>query len=182
MAAGKGDRRARSDREFHQPGTDLCGLRLVEVSLNSWRPERRFDLITCVHGLHYVGDKLRLVARAASWPTEYGLFVAGLDLHNLKFADGRPSGRRMITDLRRAGLEYDRRRRLVTCRGRRIVDLPYRYIGADDRAGPNYTGQPAVDSYYEPDPPRCPVRTGSPSPLQPACRRASEAIALVSSK
>ena len=29
------------------------------------------------------------------------------------------------------------------------MDLPYRYLGADDRAGPNYTGQPAVDSYYE---------------------------------
>ncbi|MFD0205449.1 MULTISPECIES: hypothetical protein [Saccharothrix] len=23
-----------------------------------------------------------------------------------------------------------------------------RYLGADDRAGPNYTGQPAVHSYY----------------------------------
>ena len=27
--------------------------------------------------------------------------------------------------------------------------MPYRYLGADDRAGPNYTGQPAVDSYSE---------------------------------
>jgi len=30
------------------------------------------------------------------------------------------------------------------------VDMPYRYVGADDGPGPNYTGQPAVDSYYEP--------------------------------
>ncbi|MDN3355634.1 hypothetical protein [Actinomadura sp. DC4] len=30
------------------------------------------------------------------------------------------------------------------------VRFPYRYLGADDRAGPNYTGQPAVASYYEP--------------------------------
>ena len=29
------------------------------------------------------------------------------------------------------------------------MNLPYRYLGADDQAGPNYTGQPAVDSYYE---------------------------------
>jgi hypothetical protein len=29
------------------------------------------------------------------------------------------------------------------------VSLPYRYLGADDQAGPNYTGQPAVDSHYE---------------------------------
>lgn len=124
-------------------------LRLVEASLSSWRPERRFDLITCVHGLHYVGDKLGLIARAVSWLAEDGLFVASLDLHNLKTADGKPSARRMVSDLRRAGLDFDRRRRLVICRGRKIVDLPYRYSGADDRAGPNYTGQPAVDSYYK---------------------------------
>jgi SAM-dependent methyltransferase len=32
-------------------------LRFVEASLNRWQPIGRFDLITCVHGLHYVGDK-----------------------------------------------------------------------------------------------------------------------------
>jgi len=30
------------------------------------------------------------------------------------------------------------------------IFTPYRYLGADDRAGPNYTGQPAVDAHYEP--------------------------------
>jgi len=33
--------------------------------------------------------------------------------------------------------------------GPRHVDLPYRYLGADDRAGPNYTGQPAIHSIYD---------------------------------
>ena len=80
---------------------------------------------------------------------ENGLFVANLDLANVKLTDGSPAGRRVAGDLRRAGLDYDRRRRLVTCRGRRVDRLPYRYLGADDRAGPNATGQPAVDSYYE---------------------------------
>ncbi len=28
------------------------------------------------------------------------------------------------------------------------VDLPYVYLGADDRAGPDYTGRPAVRSHY----------------------------------
>jgi hypothetical protein len=76
--------------------------------------------------------------------------VANLDLANLRLADGRAAGRKVTSGLRRAGLEYDRRRRLVACRGRRVVESPYRYRGADDRAGPNYTGQPAADSYYEP--------------------------------
>ncbi len=79
----------------------------------------------------------------------HGLVVANVDLHNLKFADGRTAGRRVAADLQRSGLEYDRRRRVVVCRDRKVVDLPYRYLGADDGPGPNDTGQPAVDSYYE---------------------------------
>jgi SAM-dependent methyltransferase len=133
---------------FHQSDPGLSCLRLLEASLSRWHPDRRFDLITCVHGLHYIGDKLGLIARADSWLVDDGLFLANLDLHNLKFADGQPAGRRVAADLRRSGLEYDRRRRRVVCRGRRVVELPYRYLGAHDGSGPNYTGRPAVDSYY----------------------------------
>ena len=134
---------------FLTPGPGLTCLRLVEASLRSWQPERAFDLITCVHGLHYVGDKLGLIARAASWLVEDGLFVANLSLENVKVADVPEPGRKLVAGLRHAGLEFDRRRRLVTCRGRAGLELPFRYLGADDRAGPNYTGQPAVDSHYE---------------------------------
>jgi SAM-dependent methyltransferase len=135
---------------FRQADPDLTCLRLVEASLSAWRSDRSFDLITCVHGLHYVGDKLGLIARAASWLVEDGLFVASLDLHNVKIADCKSAERRLAAELRRSGLEYDRRRRLVACRGCKVVDLSYRYLGADDHAGPNYTGQAAVDSLYEP--------------------------------
>ena len=134
---------------FPRPDPALACLRLVEASLSTWRPDRRFDLITCVHGLHYVGDKLGLIARAASWLADDGRFVASLDPVNLKLADDPKPGREIVAGLRRAGLEYDRRRRLVACRGRKDLELPYRYLGADDQAGPNYTGQPAVDSYYD---------------------------------
>jgi SAM-dependent methyltransferase len=137
---------------FHRIDPGLASLRLVEASLTDWRPDRRFDLITCIHGLHYVGDKLGLISRAASWLVDDGLFVANLDLRNLKLSVGKPAGRRVAADLRRAGLKYDRRRRRLVGRGRIVADLPYRYVGADDQAGPNYTGQPAVDSYYEPIP------------------------------
>jgi SAM-dependent methyltransferase len=134
---------------FHPPDPGLTCLQLIDASLNVWCPDRGCDLITCVHGLHYVGDKLGLIARAASWLVEDGVFVANLDLANLKLSDGRLPGRRMTSTFRDAGVEYDRRRRLVVCRGRKAVVLPYHYLGADDRAGPNSTGQPAVDSYYE---------------------------------
>ena len=134
---------------FERPDPALTCLWLVEASLGSWRLNLPFDLITCVHGLHYIGDKLGLIARAASWLVEDGLFVANLDLHNLKISEGGTLPRRVASELRRAGMEYDRSRRLVTCQGRRAVKLPYRYLGADDQVEPNCTGQPAVDSYYE---------------------------------
>ena len=134
---------------FDRQDADLSCLRLVEASLSTWSPDRHFDLITCVHGLHYIGDKLGLISRAASWLNKDGLFVANLDLSNVRISDDLVAARRIISDLRRVGLGYDRRRRLVTCQGRKAIELPYRYVGADDQAGPNYTGQPAVDSYYE---------------------------------
>jgi SAM-dependent methyltransferase len=134
---------------FDRPDPGHTCLRLIEASLSTWRPDRPFDLITCVHGLHYIGDKLGLIARAVSWLSEDGLFVANLELHNLKLSGEMKPSRRIASDLRREGLEYDRRKRVLTCRGCRTVSLPYRYQGADDQAGPNYIGQPAVDSYYE---------------------------------
>jgi hypothetical protein len=75
------------------------------------------------------------------------LFAANLDLANLRQEDGRPLARRIGKLFREAGLVYTRRR-LLTCRGRRSVRFALSYLGADDSAGPNYTGQPAVNSWY----------------------------------
>ncbi|GAA1881636.1 hypothetical protein [Actinomadura bangladeshensis] len=72
-------------------------------------------------------------------------YVRELGVHVLAEA-----GRRLTASLCRAGFAYDPRRRRISLRGHRKIELPYHYIGADDRAGPNYTGQPAVDSFYTP--------------------------------
>ncbi|MFI0450577.1 class I SAM-dependent methyltransferase [Actinomadura sp. 6N118] len=125
-------------RAVHPPN-----LTLLTASVADWTPDAPFDLITCVHGLHYVGDKLGLLARVASWLSDDGRFVADLDVRSVR-APGRVS-----TRLREQGFEYDPRRRRISLTGRRDVRFPYRYLGADDKAGPNYTGQPAVDSFYE---------------------------------
>lgn len=119
------------------------GVTLVAAPLETWTPGREFDLITCVHGLHYVGDKLGVLSRVLRWLTPGGMFVADLDLASIQ-----PGGRPLAALLRVAGIGYDARRKRITCTGPRALDLPYRYLGADDRAGPNYTGQPAVTSYY----------------------------------
>ncbi|WP_206060676.1 hypothetical protein [Nonomuraea basaltis] len=116
----------------------------------TWHPGTRFDLITCVHGLHYVGDKLGLLTKIAGWLTDEGVFVANFDARSIRLPDGAPAGRRLTTALRAAGLAYDGRSRRISRTGGARIDLPYRYLGADDQAGPNYTGQPAVDSHYAP--------------------------------
>jgi SAM-dependent methyltransferase len=123
---------------------------LVAASVVDWEPRRAFDLVTCVHGLHYVGDKLGMLSRAVSWLTPDGLFVGDLDLRDVLLA-GAPADRQFARLLRAQGVAYDAKRHRVRCTGRRELRLPLGYLGADDQAGPNYTGQPSVTSYYTVD-------------------------------
>lgn len=124
------------------------GLELVCAPVTAWQPARSFDMITCVHGLHYIGDKLAVLARAAGWLTPHGRLVADLDLSAIDLGDGPAAARRLAARLRAAGFAYSSRRHQIACTGRRDVRLPYAYLGADDRADPGYTGQPAVRSHY----------------------------------
>jgi SAM-dependent methyltransferase len=139
-------------------GVDLVGmfkpnsskqLTLIESSLSTWNPEGDFDLITCIHGLHYIGDKLGMIARTCSWLNHDGLFVANLDCGNLRLDPGGATSRVFAKELRQAGVEYLPSKRLIRCEDHRKLSLPFDYVGADDEAGPNYTKQPVVNSYYE---------------------------------
>ncbi len=153
-----GEGRALRDAALARPDLELTGVDLVSTFVeapgvrfveSAWRdflPPSSFHLITCVHGLHYVGDKLGALALACSWLAEGGLLLAHLDLANLRWQDGRPAGRRVVRWLRSEGLEYARRR--LRCLGPRRFGVPFPYLGADADAGPNYTGQPAVNSLY----------------------------------
>ncbi|MBW3600217.1 MAG: hypothetical protein KY475_23455 [Planctomycetes bacterium] len=79
-----------------------------------------------------------------------GFFLGHLDLDNLKLTTRRWFGGELGKQFKRSGLTYDRGRRLILCRGRRHIEFPWTFAGADDAAGPNFTGQGAVDSYYSP--------------------------------
>ncbi|WP_416976356.1 class I SAM-dependent methyltransferase [Streptomyces sp. T028] len=144
-------------------GVDLVGplvplptppaMEEITASVSTWAPTRPYDLITCVHGLHYVGDQLGLLTRAASWLTEDGLLLAHFDPESIRWADGGgTAGRAVVAELRATGFAYDSRRHLLTLQGARLTTattaLPFTYMGADPTAGPNYTGQPAVGSHY----------------------------------
>lgn len=133
---------------FDPAPAGLSFLRLEEAAVSNWQPPSSFDLITCVHGMHYVGDKLKLIADAVSWLEADGVFLSNLDLQSIKLPRGEGATRGVAKALRGGGVEYDARRRLLVCRGRKTLRLDYEYLGANDNAGPNYTGQPAVDSYY----------------------------------
>ena len=124
-------------------------LKLIAASLSSWQTKKQFDLITCIHGLHYIGDKLGLIGRCSDWLTERGRFVAQLDLENIELKG--IADRHKATTLRESGWLYSARTRLLIGEGRQNRSLSFRYLGADDQAGPNYTGQPAVNSWYEPE-------------------------------
>lgn len=123
-------------------------VQLMTASITTWRPDRHFDLITCVHGLHYIGDKLATLAVAASWLTEDGLLIANFDATSIRLPTGAPAARQLATALRDTGWTYDGRRHRIRRTGHSHHELPFGYLGADPRAGPNYTGQPAVHSYY----------------------------------
>jgi SAM-dependent methyltransferase len=120
----------------------------IEVSLMDWEPTRSYDLITCVHGLHYLGNKLGALERIARWLTTDGHFVANFDTDSLRGANGQPS-RSFGRALRTAGFSYDARRHLISRDGYGEPEFTQRFLGADHRAGPNYTGQPAVHGLYD---------------------------------
>jgi SAM-dependent methyltransferase len=127
----------------------LSGLQLLEASVSHWKPTGSFDLITCVHGLHYVGDKLGVLCRAAGWLKSDGRLLAHLDLQNLRLRGDESRRHPWRAALKHAGFPYLPHRHLIDLKRQLETDIPYRYLGADDQAGPNYSGQPAVDSWYE---------------------------------
>ena len=139
---------------FDPVPVNLRCVRLEAVSLRQWSAPRTFDLVTCVHGLHYVGDKLDLLRRVTGWLAPGGLFAANLHLANVNVLRKTSGGTKPVRGwaaraLGAAGFNYDGRRRLVRrTGGATVAPFPCHYLGADDAAGPNYTHQPVVTSCY----------------------------------
>jgi SAM-dependent methyltransferase len=136
---------------FDPRAAQLPCVQLVTSPLADWAPSWQVDLVTCVHGLHYVGDKLGLLARAAGWLLPHTRLVADLDLASIRVVGGATT-RSIAAMLRAAGFEYDFRRHQVSLEGAAAPRFPLTFLGADPGAGPNHTGQPGVDSWYAPAP------------------------------
>ncbi|WP_028313525.1 class I SAM-dependent methyltransferase [Desulfatibacillum aliphaticivorans] len=153
-------KKARIDGRFQFMGVDLTGafapipeafdnLRFVESALEDFRTSLRFDLITCVHGMHYIGDKIGVIIKYIQCLTPDGIFACNLDTNNIFNPEGRKMGIRVNKFFRSHGLEYDARKKILLCRGPKFLQSPFVYLGADDAFGKNYTGQQVVASCYE---------------------------------
>lgn len=117
-------------------------------SIVDWSEETQYDLITCIHGLHYIGDKLKVLKTVLERLSADGLFVANLDLSNISIANSDTEN--YLKDIfNKYTIQYNQRTRLLVCKGPRQLDFNVMYKGASDEAGPNYTGQDAVCSMYE---------------------------------
>ena len=124
-------------------------VRVAKGSIHAWTPGRRFDLVTCVHGLHYAGDKLLALRRLGRWLEPDGIALANIDLHDVRGPEGESLSGPVSRALRSAGCRYSASSRIVRIVGPAKAEAPgFDYLGADDEAGPNYTLQPTVKSYY----------------------------------
>jgi trans-aconitate methyltransferase len=87
--------------QLYLEGLDLVGmfspqpshyghhLQMQIGSVSDWQPQTDYDLVTCIHGVHYLGDKLGFIRKVLAHLKPDGLFVFNLDVHNFKDADGQ---------------------------------------------------------------------------------------------
>lgn len=129
------------------PTSSHAGVSFVVSPLLDYQAPHGFDLITCVHGLHYLGDKLAALQMLSGWLNPGGQVLAHFDPQSIKTHKGKSLSRVVLNVLQESGYEYSKSKRLI--RGFGPLSFPFKYLGCDPKAGPNYTGQPAVDSYYE---------------------------------
>jgi 2-polyprenyl-3-methyl-5-hydroxy-6-metoxy-1,4-benzoquinol methylase len=117
-------------------------------SIVDWDSTEQYDLITSVHGIHYIGDKLKVLSAILGRLSEEGLFIANLDLNNIHFING-DADKHLKNIFKQNNVQYNSRTRLITCKGPRHLEFNVTYKGANDEVGPNYTGQDSVCSVYE---------------------------------
>lgn len=116
-------------------------------SVVEWIPDQSYDLISCCHGIHYLGDKIKVIKKALAVLNKDGLFISNLDLTDIMI-DGNSAKIFLINNFKKNGLDYNNRTKILKRSGPAEIDFDLLYLGADDTCGPNYSGQDAVSSHY----------------------------------
>ncbi|MBC7863719.1 MAG: methyltransferase domain-containing protein [Bacteroidia bacterium] len=128
--------------------TKINCLEFEVASLINWTPKEKYDLITCVHGIHYLGDKLLVLSKIFGAISKEGCFIGNFDLKSIVISVD-PKNEKLKNIFKVNGINYNGRTKIISCKGTKKINFGLKYLGADENAGPNYTGQEAVNSHYE---------------------------------
>ena len=140
-------------------GVDLVGMfeagdapnvRLIAGDVAVFKLDGPVDLITCVHGLHYLGDKLGFLQNAHAMLEAGGVFLGSLDPQNVRGGESRQSvWRQAAAFARRVGVAPDLKSHVLRLeRGEARLDFGLSYLGATASEKPNYSGITVIDSWY----------------------------------
>lgn len=133
---------------FYKSNIDYSFLNFLNMSIFNYNTDKKFDLISCVHGMHYMGDKLKLIEMTASMLKESGLFIANFDTHDMVDEQGKSLSRPINKFLKDCGLHYNSKNKIIINRGIQNIVSSFTFLGANDKSIVNYTGQKTVQSVY----------------------------------
>jgi SAM-dependent methyltransferase len=122
-------------------------LSLVTGDVNTFAPERPADLITCVHGIHYLGDKLGFLEHAYRHLAPGGILLAHIDISQLRFQRGKWGD--CLRPARSGGAAIRIVSHLLKLeKNEAPLQFGACYLGATVSEKPNYTGITGIDSWY----------------------------------
>jgi len=147
------------DRQVRIVGVDLVpmfmpeeapSVTLLATDVAAFTLDQPADLITCVHGLHYLGDKLGFLQHACAMLAPGGLFLGHLDPNNILTAPSRlPLWRRAARHAAKQGVEMKLKNHVLRVeQSDSPLDFGVTHQGATVSEQPNYTGITVIDSWY----------------------------------
>jgi SAM-dependent methyltransferase len=137
--------------DFFSDKKGLENLTFQQLNLAKWQPQEGvYDLITIVHGLHYLGDKIGLILKAAASLKKDGVFIGNLDIKNIEIRGCKQPEKTLKLFFEKEQINYSARTKIIKIVGEKIIKHPFIYCGANDKVGANYTGQSVVNSIYTP--------------------------------
>ena len=122
--------------------TPKSGPSLFAADVMTFAPEEPVDLITFVHGLHYLSNKLAFLEHAYRLLAPGGLLIGHLDLNNVRLASGEPLSKRIFEgNSHRDGTPLSLSRHLLKIeKTAPTLSFGLRWIGASISEKTNYTG------------------------------------------
>ena len=123
-------------------------LRAADVA--AFTLEQPADLITCVHGLHYLGDKLGFLQHAYTLLAPGGLLLGHLDASNVLHAEsGQSIWRQAARHAAKRGAALELKSHVLRVkRTDAPLDFGVTFQGGSISEKPNYSGITVINSWY----------------------------------